>query len=116
MPAPGGKFSSKLAVSPPTTPTRPVSIAKITTAENRSLNEDRELLVLTDALDLSQDRVERVFERAIELVALRRLQFIEIGEDFRPGRVTRHAMAALEKTGHVFPGEHGFGYGVGTHR
>ena len=77
---------------------------------------DGELLVLADALDLSQDRVERIFERAIQLVTLRRLQLDEVGEHFRARRVARQAVAALEKTRDVFPGENGFSYGVGRHQ
>ena len=77
---------------------------------------DRELLMLADAFDLSQDRIERIFERPIQLVALRRLQLIEVREHLGARRGARQPVAALEKTGHVCPGEDGFGDGVGAHQ
>ena len=38
----------------------------------------RDLQVLDDARDLAEDRVERVLQRAVDLVALRRPQFVEV--------------------------------------
>ena len=77
---------------------------------------DRELLVLADAFDLAKDRIERIFERAIQLVALRGLQLVKIGHHPRARGVARQAMGAFEKPRHVFPGEDGFGDGVWTHQ
>jgi hypothetical protein len=76
---------------------------------------DGQLLVLADALDLAQDGVERVLEGAIQLVALRGLQLLEIGHHARARGVARQAMAALEKTDDVFPGEDGFSDRVWPH-
>ena len=37
--------------------------------------------VLVDALDLAQDRIERMLQRAIDRIALRRPQLVEVGVD-----------------------------------
>ena len=76
---------------------------------------DGELLMLADAFDLSQDRIERILERAVQLVALRRLQFFEIAEHPAAGGVARQPVAALDEPGHVFAGENRFRNRVWPH-
>jgi hypothetical protein len=76
---------------------------------------DRQLLMFADPLDLAQDRIERILERPIQLVALRRLQFVQILQHARARRVALDAMAALEETSDVCPGKDGCSDGVGAH-
>ena len=64
---------------------------------------------LGNALDLAQDRIERVLQRLVDGVALRRPQLVEIGVDalarLRPGLDARSAQVPR----HVFVREHGLG-------
>ena len=41
----------------------------------------RDADVLVDALDLAENRVERMLQRAVDRVALRRPQLVEVGVD-----------------------------------
>ncbi len=70
---------------------------------------DGELLAFADALDLSQDWIERVLERAIQLVTLRRLQLVEVLQHARARGIAGQAVTALEKPGDVLTREYGFG-------
>ena len=65
------------------------------------------LEVLADALDLAQDRIEGMFERAIDGVSLRRLELVEVGFDPLARGSTALAMAALQVPRDLFPREHG---------
>jgi hypothetical protein len=53
------------------------------------------------ALDLSQNRIERVLQRAVERIALGGPQLLEIGED--PLTRLLSAVAASQITGHILP-------------
>ena len=70
---------------------------------------DREADVLADALDLSQDRVQRIFERAIKLVALRRPQFFEIRDDALASGGASQTVTARQIPRHFLMGEDGLG-------
>jgi hypothetical protein len=65
--------------------------------------------VLGHPVDLPQDRVERVFERAVQLVALRGPQLLEIFENPCPRLIAAQAVAALEIAGHLVPVQYCFG-------
>ena len=54
------------------------------------------LEVLADAFDLAQDRIERVLQRAIDGVSLRRLELVEVGFDPLTCGATAFAVAALQ--------------------
>ena len=52
--------------------------------------------VLADAFNLAKNRVERILERAIQLVALGRPQFFEIRDDAFAGGVAGESVTARE--------------------
>ena len=52
--------------------------------------------VLVLALDLAQDRIERMLQRAVELVALRRAQLVEVAVDLLARLRAAVAVAAAE--------------------
>ena len=68
-----------------------------------------ELDVLADPLDLAEDRVERVLERPVDRVALRRAQLLEIGLDPLARRAPALAVAALQVPRDLVAGQHGLG-------
>ena len=63
--------------------------------------------VLVVALDLAQDRIERMLQRPIELVALRGPQLVEVALDPLPGFVAAQAVTAVEVARDLVAGEDG---------
>jgi hypothetical protein len=64
---------------------------------------------LGSAIDLAQDRIERVPERLVDRVALRGTHLVEVGLDaLACGRPFRFA-AGLQVAGDLLAGEDGFG-------
>ena len=76
---------------------------------------NRKVLVLDDAIDLPQDGVERILQRAIELVALRGLQLVQVAHDARARVITGQAMSAFQEPRDIFTRENGLGDGDGCH-
>jgi hypothetical protein len=59
------------------------------------------------ALDLPQDRIQRMLERAVELVALRRAQLVEISVDLLARLGATFPLAPAEVLEHVLVREDG---------
>ena len=72
--------------------------------------------VLLDALDLAQDRVERVLQRAVDRVALRRPQLVEVGVDPLARLQLALPVTAAQVARDVLPRENRLGDVVGKHR
>jgi hypothetical protein len=68
-----------------------------------------DLDVLADALDLAQDRVQRMFERTVDGVALRRAQLFQIRLDPRPCGAAALAVAPQQVACDLFPRQYGLG-------
>src|SRR4029434_1544882 len=68
-----------------------------------------DLHVLADALDLAEDGVERMLERAVDRVPLRGAKLVEIAFDPLTRDAAALTMAAPEIPGNLIPGEHGAG-------
>ena len=69
----------------------------------------RDADVLVDALDLPQNRIERVFEGAINRVALRGPQLVEVGVDPLAGLQLRLPVPTPQVAPYVFPRQHRLG-------
>ena len=82
-------------------------------ARARRLLRDGDVLV--DALDLAQDRIERMLERAVDRVALRRAQLVEVGVDPLARLQFALAVPAAQVARDVFPREHRLCDVVGEH-
>jgi hypothetical protein len=65
--------------------------------------------VFADAFDLPQNRVERVLERAVDGVALRRSELFEVAFDPFPRGLAGFSRAVLQVPRHLLPREHGLG-------
>ena len=70
---------------------------------------DRQLLVLADAFDLAENRVERIFEGAVQLVALRGPQLVEVSQNPGAGDVARQPVTAFQKPRHFLACQDCFG-------
>ena len=70
---------------------------------------DRRRRVLADAFDLSQNRVEGIFERSIQLVALCRAQLFEIRDDSLASSLSREPVATFQITCDFVSGQNGLG-------
>ena len=66
----------------------------------------RDLDVLFDPFDLAEDRIERVFQRAIDRIPLRRPQLVEVGVDPLPRLELGLPVAAAQVPGDFFPCEY----------
>ena len=77
------------------------------TVAGRRGNGVVQILVL--ALDFPEDGVERMLERSIQLVPLRRPQFVEIGDDTFPHLVAALAIAPPQVLDDLRPCQHGEG-------
>ena len=71
------------------------------------LRPHRDRRVLVVPFELAQDRIERILQRAVQLVALGGPQLVEIPLDPRPGFVPAQAMAAVDVARDFVAGEHG---------
>ena len=69
----------------------------------------RDADVLLDALDLAQNRVEGVFEGAVDRVALGGSQLVEVGVDPLPGLQLRLPVPSPQVAPYVFPRQHRLG-------
>jgi hypothetical protein len=63
----------------------------------------RDADVLVDALDLAQDRIERMLQRAIDRISLRRAQLVEIGVNALACFEFGLAMSATQIARDIFP-------------
>ena len=75
----------------------------------------RDLDMLVDALDLPQDRVERMFERPVDGIPLRRPQLVEVRVDPLTRLELRLARAATQISRHFLAREDGLGDVVEHH-
>ena len=71
--------------------------------------------VFVDAFDFAKDWIERVFQRPVNRIALRRPQFIEIRVDAFACFEFRLPMAAAQVPRHIISGEDGLGDVVEHH-
>src|SRR5262245_3369518 len=71
--------------------------------------------VLNDALDLSQNRIQRVLQRAVEAVALRRTQLRKVRLDLLAGVRFRAAVFSAQVLRDFIAREHGSSDLVGSH-
>ena len=71
--------------------------------------------MFVDAFDLAKDWIERVLQRTVNRIALRRTQFVEIRVDPFACLEFRLPMAAAQVPRHVIPGEDGLGDVVEHH-
>ena len=65
--------------------------------------------VLAQALDLPQNRIQRMLQRPVDRIALRGPQLIEVALDALACVRAAFAVAALEVSGHFLPREHSSG-------
>ncbi len=67
----------------------------------------RDLDVLVNPFDLAQDRIERMFERAIDRIPLRRPQLVEVGVNAFAGFELRLAVPAAQVPRYILPRQYG---------
>ena len=79
----------------------------------RRLLRDRDVFV--DALDLAQDRIERVLQRAVDRIALRGPQLVEVGVDALARLELALPVTAAQVARDVLAREHRLGNVVGEH-
>ena len=68
-----------------------------------------DLDVLVDPLDLAQDRIERMLQRAVDRIPLRRPQLVEVGVDALARLELGLPMAATQVPRDILPREHRLG-------
>jgi hypothetical protein len=61
------------------------------------------------SLDLAEDGVERVLQRPVKAMTLRRPELVEVRTDPRPHLFTGHAIASPEVPRYFLAGQHGLG-------
>src|SRR5215471_11706889 len=72
--------------------------------------------MFVDQFDLPEDRIERVLQRPVDRVSLRRSELVEVALDAFAGLTVTLAVAALQIAGDVLPSEDGLGDVVGKHQ